>query len=72
MQHIQIYKGYQIKPHKEYPSNYIVVTDGKGGKIPAVLEGLFTSRGIAAETIDKYLTTKQTKDTKNGEAVNEG
>lgn len=65
---IHIYEGYQIKPHKEYPSNYIIVTDGKGGKIPDCLGGLFTSTGIAKREIDKYLTTKN-KDTKNDKTI---
>jgi negative regulator of replication initiation len=63
-----IYKGYQIKPHKIMPTCYVVVTDGKGGKIPAVLDSLFTSTGIAKETIDNYLA----KGVKNGEARTEG
>ena len=58
---IQIHKGFQIKPHKQYPNNYIVVTDGKGGKIPNVLDTMFTSRGLAKEEIDKYLEGKPEK-----------
>lgn len=69
--YITIYKGYQIKPHKEYPSSCIIVTDGKGGKIPDVLSGLFTSKGLAALTIDKYLDTKVKKDTDNAEAISQ-
>lgn len=53
------YKGYDIKPHKEVPTNYIIVTSGKGGKIPAVMEGLFTTRVYAKDVIDKYLAVKQ-------------
>lgn len=52
------YNGYDIKPHKEVPTNYIVVTSGKGGKIPNVLDGLFTTTVYAKEAIDKYLATK--------------
>jgi len=52
------YKGYQIKPHKEIPTNYIVVTEGKGGKIPNALSGLFTSTGVAKTNIDSYLERK--------------
>lgn len=57
-----VYQGYQIKPHKEVPTCYIVVTDGKGGKIPDVLSGLFTSPAIAKDIIDKYLATKPKKE----------
>jgi NCAIR mutase (PurE)-related protein len=49
-----IYKGYQIKPHKSVPTVYIIVADGKGGSIPSVMEGVFTSPTIAKETIDRY------------------
>jgi NCAIR mutase (PurE)-related protein len=56
---IRIHSGYQVKPHKEHPSSYIVVTDGKGGKIPDVLTGLFTSPTIAMQTIDRYLDSKK-------------
>lgn len=56
--HIEVYEGYEIKPHKEIPTNLIIVTAGKGGKIPACLEGLFTSRGIAREKIDNYIRSK--------------
>lgn len=63
-----VYKGFQIKPHKQYPMSYIVVTDGKGGKIPAVLDTLFSSAGVAKELIDNYLTEKGGK---NGETRSE-
>ena len=52
---IRIHEGYQVKPHKELPTSYIIVTDGKGGKIPNVLSGMFTSPTIAIATIDRYL-----------------
>ena len=68
---IQIYKGFQVKPHKQYPNNYVVVTDGKGGKIPNVLDTMFTSRGIAKEEIDRYLGNK-VKDVKSAETVDQG
>ena len=65
---MKIYKGYQIKPHKEFGSMSIVVTDGKGGKIPDVLSGMFTSVGLAVNVIDQYLETKK-KDTTNAEKI---
>lgn len=61
------YRGYDIKAHKEHSKHYIVVTSGKGGKIPDVLTGLFTSVGVAKGVIDKYLDNKKVKD--NAEAV---
>lgn len=61
-----IYKDYQIKPDKKYPSTYVCVTDGKGGKIPDVLSGLFTSSGLVKKTIDKYLEDKNAKANSKG------
>jgi len=58
------YRGYEIKPDKQYPSMLVVVTAGKGGKIPNVLSGLFTSKGLAKQLIDQYLTGKN-----NAEAI---
>jgi hypothetical protein len=61
---IYSYNGYDIKPHKEVPTNYIIVTSGKGGKIPAIMEGLFTSVTVAKQVIDKYLASKPQKEVK--------
>lgn len=57
-EYITSYEGYDIKPHKEVPTSYIVVTSGKGGKIPNVLDGMFTSRAVAKDKIDTYLRSK--------------
>lgn len=53
------FEGYQIKPHKDFPSNVIIVTAGRGGKIPNVLDGLFTSGLVAKEAITRYLESKK-------------
>lgn len=50
---------YDIKPHKEVPTCYIVVTSGKGGKIPDCLSGLYTSRTYASDAISKYVDSKK-------------
>ncbi len=67
---IRIHEGYQIKPHKEVPTCYIVVTDGKGGKIPDVLSGLFTTPEFAKAEINRYLASKPKKE--KDEAGNAG
>ena len=59
---IRQHQGYDIKPAKETPNNYIVVTSGKGGKIPNILSGLYTTPTYAVEAIDKYLETKPKKE----------
>lgn len=59
---IRSYNGYDVKPAKETPSNYIVVTSGKGGKIPNILGGLYTTPQYAFDAIDKYLETKPKKE----------
>jgi hypothetical protein len=64
-----IYKGYQIKPHKSVPTSYIVVTDGKGGKIPDMLSGMYTSPAFAKQDVDRYLDSKPVKETKNAKEV---
>ena len=67
-EYIEEYKGYQIKPHKEHPKSYIIVTAGKGGKIPDLMDGLFTTRMIARSVIDSYVDVKQAKEL-NSETV---
>jgi len=65
------YKGYIISPCKKMPTSYGVATIGQGGKIPKVLESLFTSTNIAKYFIDEYLKTKVEKEPKNGKASSE-
>lgn len=67
-----IYRGYQIKPHKEFPKSYIVVTDGKGGKVPDVLTSMYTTPGYAKTVIDKYLDNKPKKEVSNDKEVDKG
>lgn len=55
---IHSYRGYLVKPHKEFPTSLTIATEGKGGKIPDILGGLFTSLGTCKTEIDKYLSTK--------------
>lgn len=59
---IDIYKGYQIKPHPLVPTCYVIVTDGKGGKIPDVMAGQFTTRTVARGVVDSYVLNKEQKD----------
>ena len=66
------YRDYDIKPHKDTPSHYIVVTSGKGGKIPDVLSGMFTSTAVAKLFVDNYLAGKPKKDTINDEEISKG
>lgn len=65
------YEGYLIKPHKEVPTCYIIVTAGRGGKIPDALSGLFTTRTVAMVEIDRYLNSKPRKE-KDAEAGDKG
>lgn len=53
------YQGFQIKPYKEAPTCYVIVTAGRGGKIPNVLSGMYTTPTYAKEAIDLYLATKK-------------
>lgn len=54
------YQGYYIKPHREHPKSYVIVTEGRGGKIPDIMTGMFTDRKVAKSVIDFYLATKET------------
>lgn len=53
------YKGYLIKPSKNNPKCFTIATEGRGGKIPNVMEGMFTSRGAAMQIVDLYLESKE-------------
>jgi hypothetical protein len=68
--HIIEYKGYQIKPHAQNPTNYIVVTAGKGGKIPDIMNGMFTHPTLIKKLIDAYQESKPPKDTTNDKKIN--
>jgi hypothetical protein len=52
------HKGYFIKSDKHFPSLLTISTTGRGGKIPSVMEGLFTSVGDAKQVIDSYTEGK--------------
>jgi len=52
------YRGYEIRPHMNNPRSLIIVSPGRGGKIPKILEGLFTDRFVAKQAIDCYLEAK--------------
>ena len=62
------YRGYLIKPCAASPMLVTVATSGQGGKIPNVLDSLFTSVGTAEQVIDAYLEQKELK---NGKANNQ-
>lgn len=56
------YKGYLIKPSKENSNSYSIATAGRGGKIPDVMGGVFTSVGWAKSVVDTYTEQKGIKD----------
>lgn len=56
------YQDYVIRPNKTYPSSVEIYFPGKGGRLPDVLTGLFTSVGVAKEMIDRYLHNRHKKD----------
>lgn len=63
------YKGYLIKP---VGKSYSVSTAGRGGKIPDVMQGLFTSTGVAIQLIETYLESKDKKGKQDGEEISKG
>lgn len=66
------YQGYQVKPDKTVPYHYVIVTAGRGGKIPDVLSGMYTTKHVAKKAIDSYLLSKVKKEINNGEEVSKG
>lgn len=59
------YKGYLITPSKQSPKLYAVATEGRGGKVPNCLAGLFTDRGTAMRQVDRYLEGKEKANAKD-------
>lgn len=59
------YRGYIVKTNPRSPNLVLVVTEGKGGKIPKVLEGSFTSFMAAKIVIDMYLDRPIARRSKN-------
>lgn len=56
-----VYREYIISPNKTSPSLYVVATEGRGGKVPNVLAGSFTTERWAKEAIDRYVDTQVEK-----------
>lgn len=52
------YKNYYIKPAPTGPKCYYIATVGRGGKIPDVMNGFFTSPTWAMGVIDSYIASK--------------
>jgi len=59
-----VHQGYIISTSKEFPPLLTVAVEGKGGKIPNVLAGTFTSVGLAKIAIERYNETKGKADAK--------
>jgi len=56
------YEGYYIKKNPLYPNIVYIVTKGRGGKIPDVMKGMFTSEGVAKKIIDDYLKLREERE----------
>ena len=63
------YKGYYISPVKEHPKSYYISTVGRGGKIPDMMTGSFTSITVAREVVDIYLASKNKGVKEDAEAI---
>lgn len=55
------YRGYLISTDPISPTLYSVATEGRGGKIPNVLSGRFTSVSWIKTVIDDYLDKQPEK-----------
>lgn len=56
-----IYKGYIIKPQKNNPRALTIAVEGRGGKIPDILTGVFTDIPFARRAIDAYVNSRPVK-----------
>lgn len=63
------YKGYIISPASSGAKCYSIATEGRGGKIPDIMGGVFTSRGVAMQLIDSYVESKQKNVKTNDEKI---
>jgi hypothetical protein len=66
------YKGYLITPASTGAKCYSIATAGRGGKIPDVMQGVFTSTGVAMQTVDIYLEGKEKKVKTDAEETSKG
>ncbi len=66
------YKGYIISPASSGAKCYSIATEGRGGKIPDIMGGVFTSRGVAMQLIDSYVESKQKNVKTNDEKISKG
>ena len=66
------YKGYLITPAQSGAKCYSIATAGRGGKIPDVMSGVFTSKGVAMQVIDAYLESKEKKVKSDDEEISKG
>jgi hypothetical protein len=66
------YKGYLITPASTGAKCYSIATAGRGGKIPDVMQGVFTSTGVAMQTVDIYLDGKEKKVKTDAEETSKG
>lgn len=56
------YKGYLITTNPSFPTLVRVSVAGRGGKIPKVLDGNFTSHSVVKSLIDAYQRTRKVGD----------
>lgn len=57
----QVYRGYIISADSAFPSLLSVAVEGRGGKIPNVLSGRFTSHREVTNLVDHYLEQSEAK-----------
>tara|TARA_R110000851_G_scaffold33625_1_gene89470 strand:+ start:343 stop:546 length:204 start_codon:yes stop_codon:yes gene_type:complete len=55
-----LYKGYIIKSYDKSPNLKVIVTEGRGGKVPDVFLGAHLSDGECMKLIDKYKSKVKT------------
>lgn len=69
---MKVYQGFIISTVPASPTLLKVATAGQGGKIPKVLEGMFTSHAAVQEIIDHYLASKSDEELTDGKTRKKG
>jgi len=66
------YDKYRIVQDEQFQTMSRVVLAGKGGSIPTVLTGLYTTKVEAIQAIEKYKSSHKTKVKQNASKLSDG
>lgn len=67
-----IYDKYEIVQDSAFGSMYRIKPTGKGGSIPTVLSGMYTTTSEAVKSIDRYTSSFKQKVKSNATKLSDG